>query len=284
VPSKEKLSCISRSHFELSWDASTGELRLRRLSGNQLFVGDKVLAAGESVPVTDGVHLAFGGSSDSDPRFLMLRLRMRSQAEVAAEGSHPAVALTLAASAAAAAATAGPGMAMGRQRSGPNSTPQYAMPQTTPASVAGVLECVRVLGTEVKGIPPEARVIALPLDDPIEVGRSHQLGFFESLLQAEPQWLSFISRTHCRVQLLHGSPGAAAGVAAASAPAGSKYWLWVENLSSNPVFVRGRPLAKGKGDSVLDGDTLAFVAVGTTGEETTFLELRLRRARYNSGG
>mmetsp|Transcript_50533 Transcript_50533/g.149020 ORF Transcript_50533/g.149020 Transcript_50533/m.149020 type:complete len:114 (-) Transcript_50533:3-344(-) len=108
------------------------------------------------------------------------------------------------------------------------------------------------------------------MDETLEVGRQHQHSFFDKLLQADPYWLTFISRSHCRVTLTT--------VQAAGAPA-PQLRLKVENLSTNPIFVCGRPLTKGNADALGEGGTLAWIAKGKDDKETTFIELRLRRAR-----
>merc|ERR1712032_1167821 len=96
------------------------------------------------------------------------------------------------------------------------------------------------IGMDAGKVPLEDRTIELPLEEAIEIGRSQQVGFFEQLLQREPSWLSFVSRSHCRVTLRR-VPLA----------------LRVENLSANVVFVGDRRLCKDTSD-VIDEDGLEF--------------------------
>lgn len=255
VPSKELLTCISRSHFELLLDAPGAPL-LRKLSGNPLLMDDRPLGLNEAVPLRDRAAISFGGTpgagSGGDRRFLVLTVQLRSAQQVRAEGPHPA--------------------ALAARAQAPARMPSSA--------VAAVLECIKTIGTDVRTLSSEARAIALPLDAPVQVGRQHQVGFFDRLLQAEPSWLTFISRTHCVVQLSHGAPPTVGAAPSSPAPStGLQHWLKVENLSSNPVFLQGRPLVKGRADIISEGSVLTFVAKGADDKETVFLEFMLRRAR-----
>merc|ERR1712187_97878 len=69
-------------------------------------------------------------------------------------------------------------------------------------SVAAVLECVKSAGCDPMKLASDERVIAIPLEEPVDVGRHHQPpNFFEQLLRGDNRWLTFISRTHCRLLL-----------------------------------------------------------------------------------
>ncbi|CAE8598247.1 unnamed protein product, partial [Polarella glacialis] len=253
----ELLACISRSHFELVLESPTGPLLLRKLSANPLLLDDHVLAQGAVVAVGEGSQLVFGG--DVDPRFLVLMLRCRSKAQVSSEGQHPAVV-----AAAGLPSALSPQSPLSQNAQSATVKPATHMVQLT--AVAAVLECVVAQGADLGSFSSEARAIALPMDEPIEVGRQHQLGFFDRLLQADQSfWLSFISRTHLRVTLSQSQ----------SQPLSLK----VENLSANPIMVGGRPLGKGQSDSISEGGKLVFVAKGRDEKETAFLEFLLRRAR-----
>merc|ERR1712196_677432 len=120
---------------------------------------------------------------DSD-RFLVLRATLRSQGAVKRDGQHPAVALSL-------------------RRTHVGSAGGSPMATLRPGvSIYAVLECVRSAGGEPKKLSSEDRVIPIPLDDDVDIGRHHQpANFFENLLQSESRWLTFISRSHCRVRL-----------------------------------------------------------------------------------
>jgi hypothetical protein len=95
-------------------------------------------------------------------------------------------------------------------------------------------------------------------------------GFFERLLAGDTQWLGFISRAHCRLQLVPVPPG--------SSPANrpSPPALKVENLSANTIYVCGRAVNKGQSDVMPTGGTLEFAAKhGGSGEWTGFLTFTL---------
>jgi len=225
---------------------------------NPLVVDNRAVGAEETVKVGEGACISFSGIADTDPRFLVLRVGLRARGTVEADGQHPAV--QLAAHLARRRDDAYGAVVPGQGLAGMKSPLEVA-------AATAVLECVHAQGAEPQKLPPEARAIAICPDEALEVGRQHQLGFFEHLLKAEPHWLSYISRTHCRVSLCRGAPG-------------QETSLKVENLSANVVLVCGRQLAKGQSDTIAEGGTLGFVAKpsGEVGE-TQFLCLTLRRAR-----
>mmetsp|Transcript_70089 Transcript_70089/g.188773 ORF Transcript_70089/g.188773 Transcript_70089/m.188773 type:complete len:284 (+) Transcript_70089:1-852(+) len=251
ILNKEHMSSVSRTHFEVQLpEGPEGPACLKKLSGNPLLVDDRPVAQNEAVPLQDGARIGFTGTSESDPTFLEFRLYLRSRQQVQAEGPHPSL------------------------RQGEHVQPSLQHAATgvrSGAPIAAVLECVTSVGTDLQMLGAEARAIPLPLDDKVEVGRSQQTGFFEKLLEADPSWLGFISRSHCRVQLLRSVPS--------PQQAGGQLMLKVENLSTNPVFICGRPLQKGWADTLPEGGVLSLRAKGRDDKETTFIELRLRRAR-----
>lgn len=251
VPNKAKLAGISRSHFEMTWEPPASNATLRKLSGNTLLLDDRPVNANEAIIVSDGMRLAFSGMSESDPRFLVLRVTLKSRGAVSAEGAHPSIAAR-------------------RRMSAPSYTPVLEGQQPSPqGSVAGVLHCVHAKGTDLSSMSRELTVIPLAVDEFIDIGRQHQLGFFERLLKSEPQWLGYISRSHCRLRLSTDapSPGSPADV------------LRIENMSQNVVLVGGRVVSKGQDGTIGEGGTLAFVAAKAGSEETKFLEFVLRRTR-----
>jgi len=242
-------------------------MKLQKHSGNPLLHDKQQVSQGETVSVADNSHLGFADNAKPDKCFLVLALKFRSHDAVKSQGPHPAIQV-----------------AMQREASGKSfhhASQPVNMPST--GTAAAVLECVTAKGTDVQKMVPDARVIALSLEESIDIGRQHQVGFFEHLLQAEPRWLTFISRAHCRVQLTDSIPatGRSSGQGAGfqQPPGGNQRWLKVENLSTNPINIGGRLLRKGKEDVICEGGSLIFVAAGGDGKEQAFLELRLRRAR-----
>lgn len=248
VINKERLTSISRAHFEISWEAPSPAPQLRQLARNKLLVDSRLLNGSEGGPTTipDGTLLSFCGNNESDARFLGLRVTLRDRSTVESFGPHPAVRAT--------------------QQQSSNTLPVTSQMQRQPmTAIAGVLECVRASGTNfLDAMPPDVKAIPLEFDKATEIGRSHQARVFEELLKSDPARLSFISRTHCRVRMYRGPAQA--------------HLLEVENLSANVLFVSDQPLAKGDRTSIAEGGTIAFAAA-VTGDDTKFLEFMLRRAK-----
>eukprot|EP00440_Ansanella_granifera_P034669 gb/GFBE01037610.1/.p1 GENE.gb/GFBE01037610.1/~~gb/GFBE01037610.1/.p1 ORF type:complete len:665 (+),score=133.12 gb/GFBE01037610.1/:1-1995(+) len=242
---KDALARISRTHFELFLESPAGGLMLRKVSTNPLFLNDKPLAGGAAAPLGDMARISFEnpaaptatttaptGVATDEPYSLMLCVRCRSGDQVSREGSHPSVrdGSTVAGSC--------PGAVVSAPFSGP-----------------GVLECVKTIGVDLQSLSVEDRVLALPMNQTLEVGRQHQPSFFEKLLKADASWLAFISRSHLRVSLQRETS-----------------MLQVENLSSNPVMLQGRLLMKGQTDQLSEGCRLIFVA-----KDASFLEFVFKR-------
>jgi len=263
VPMRERLACISRTHFELTWEPSGGgSPMLRKLSGNSLVLDNRAISPEEIVPVWDGVCLSFSGIGDNDPNFLLLRVVLRLHDDDSMADASNLAALSL---------------AQGQQGVSEVSVPgPFGATQKRQAgSEVAVLECVHAEGTKLSRLAPEMRTILLPQEETLELGRQQQLGFFDELLKAAPQWLTYISRTHCRVTVFR------AGMQPMQPGAG--FVLQVENLSANVVLICGRQLAKGQSDAIAEGGTLAFVAkLRDSHEETQFLRFELRRIRSRS--
>jgi len=119
------------------------------------------------------------------------------------------------------------------------------------------------MGLDLYSLPEADRIVELPLDSPLEFGKLKQPGFFERLLQAEPKWLSFISRTHCRITL-------------SSKQSNS---LTVENLSANVISVGEQKLPKNEKITIQEGGCLAFLAAPQPPEEISFLVFAFRQVR-----
>lgn len=130
------------------------------------------------------------------------------------------------------------------------------------AGTVAVLECTTAIGMDVSALPMAERVIELPLLSMVEIGKQKQPGFFTRLLEAEPTWLSFISRTHCRLQL--------------SCPTLPALSLAIENLSVNVVLVSDKKVSKGNTECIQGGGKFAFIAAPDGPEEIKFLEFVLR--------
>jgi len=243
VSTTELLACISREHFELSWEPEVASLVLRKLSRNMLLINASPAGEGDAVMLRDGDTLGFTGLSDSEMNFLVVRVTLRTRGSVDADGAHPAVLIT-------------------KQQQGVLAK-QLTPALTSQMGAAAVLVCTYASRADVKKLPQEAKTIAVPIGETLQIGRQHQLGVFEQLLRADPQALAFISRTHCQVQLRRAS----------------KCSLAVFNLSANVVHVAGKPVPKGSNAILDEGGSLTFVAAidGTT--QMRLVEFMLRRMR-----
>lgn len=123
------------------------------------------------------------------------------------------------------------------------------------------LRCVHAEGLapeELANIPTELRSLSVAGGQPLLVGRQHQPQSFEALLARSPGCLSFISRTHLQVEALAGSTGG----------------MSVTNLSSNPVYVEGEPLAKNDRRSLAREQLLSFARL-EGGSHVLFLSLQV---------
>merc|ERR1711924_29599 len=155
----------------------------------------------------------------------------------------------------------------------------------------GVLGCVHSVAADLSALQQHLKVIPLPLETPLDLGRHCQFELFCHVLQSDQQLLSLLSRRHCRVQLSNREPPAPGSVAgatkaaedlAALTPRGKATWLLVENLSANAISVDGHLLSRGSSRVMADGASLGFMRpMESTGKSETFLQFRLRRARVS---
>jgi len=242
VLDKERLASISRSHFELSLEPPASFLVLRKLSGNPLLLNDCPLVSGEVVVFPEHGRISFSGTSPTDPVFLTLQLSLGNDGQAnRCVASMP-----------------------------PEGAFRHAPTEMRPAAPRVVLECTKCINLDPTTLPRELRTIVLWLQQPLDIGRQHQPHLFDTLLQQDSFWLSFISRSHCRVLLCE-----EAAVVAGCVPQLS---LRVKNLSHNPVFISGRPLAKRHSDVLALGDVIYFVAKGKDQKDTVFLQFALHQA------
>mmetsp|Transcript_32008 Transcript_32008/g.39302 ORF Transcript_32008/g.39302 Transcript_32008/m.39302 type:complete len:598 (-) Transcript_32008:25-1818(-) len=143
-----------------------------------------------------------------------------------------------------------------RFQEAPGRTPRTPREPRGATAATAVLECVKSICTDVKGLPKEAKRIALDTGHVVSVGRKHQELIFDKLLKAN--WLYNISRTHLKV-CFHAT----------------ELFLQVQNLSTNPVMVNGRQLKQSQTGKILPGGCIAFLARTDGKEQTTFLEFNL---------
>lgn len=241
VPQKDRLMAISRVHFELTWNVTSAgaSVCLKKVSANPLLVNNQRLAPNATSLLQDGTHISFSTVND-DLLFLELRVSLRNS---------------------------------GTQT--PRSPPAQAVANAPALRASGgwqqgtvaLLECTKAMGIDVSSLPLAQRVIELSLDGAVDIGKSKQPEFFTRLLEAEPKWLSFISRAHCRAQLSY-----------KPFPSRAVLDLAIENLSVNVVLVADRKVAKGQSECINEGGTFSFVAApdGDGPTEIKFLEFVLR--------
>jgi len=124
------------------------------------------------------------------------------------------------------------------------------------------LVCVEALGCDIYSLEPARRCIPLWEDIVNPIGRQHQIGFFEALLEASG-FINHVARNHLELK----------------PPRQHQDGLEVVAVSSNPVLLGGRPLAGGSGAIVEPGDRLNFVAAKADGSEgcVVYLQLCLRK-------
>lgn len=246
VLTREHLLSISREHVRLSLSRTDGKLWLTRLSPNLVSVGELAVDMEATVPVLPGAKIAFASPFESQPPFLVMDVAFRTRNAVAAEGAHPAAGITHNLSA---------------------GVPP--LPTESTSRPAAVLVCTHAAGCRLDALPSCSKELSLCLDVPLEIGRSQQPGFFELLLQADGQWLTYISRTHCRLLLARQQESA-------------EVQLVVENLSSNAIVVGEEGTLKKDRCRALDvGGELGFVAAANGGE-TVFLRFSLRLVAADS--
>lgn len=235
VPERDRLGSVSRRHFELSFDPQEGAdpPTLRRCSESPLAVDWKQLGREGAAAVRSGSSIGFA-TWPGQASFLVLRVRFRSSEEVRRGGAHPCV------------AAAAP--------------PRHIAERVE----APLLECTHAQGQgeALPSMPRGSRCLPLPPEgQSLVLGRQEQLGFFEHLLRAEPGWLAFLSRYHCRLGL--------------SQDGG----LTVENCSHNAVLAAGQALARGQTARLRDGESLAFLARGpgdAPSEQVEFVRFMFR--------
>lgn len=160
MPKEVRLSCISRSCFELIWEDPA--IMLRRVSQNSILLDGNVAPPQICVPVGQGSELGICGHDSAQP-LLVFRLLLRGAETVAAEGAMPLPTKPDVFP------NAGPALELSR----PRPQRQY------------VLTVSQTFGTELAAVPLETRTFPLQEDASTFIGLQHQPGFFERFISAE---------------------------------------------------------------------------------------------------
>jgi len=122
------------------------------------------------------------------------------------------------------------------------------------------LVCTMALGTSLKGRPMHSSAIELTSGGSMPIGRQHQVGFFEDLLEeAGQRYIQCISRTHLEVWPSPGAPNV----------------FHIKNHSRNPVVLNEQNLLQEDVGIVRIGDRLGFIAAGQDGPHSTVVYLTL---------
>jgi len=246
VPDHTNLMGISRDHFHLSCETG-GQILLTKLSGNPLFLNEVPIEQGRALPLPDGARLSFQCLADGT-FFLTFAVRLVNsfvkQVPRLSESWSP----------------------FQKSLDMPDFTPprstvlELSLKAVAPAVV--VLECSFAIGIDATQLQDEARCLRLDLRHRALIGRQHQPGFFENLLQGAPHFAGFISRAHVEV--------IAAGVSSPSCSvrpdAPSQCPVEVSNLSLNTIFIEGRPVTKSQWCTLSEGNMLTFAVASTVVE------------------
>jgi len=122
-----------------------------------------------------------------------------------------------------------------------------------------VLKCVFAHDLDVMVCPLSMRSVGLTPDAPLVVGRGHQIGFFEGLLSSRQPFLTYISRSHFKIE-----------------PKEKKAGIFlVTCLGSNPFTIGKEKLVKGGKAYVRVPVNFEFSVFEKPGADTVFLQLSL---------
>jgi len=223
LPDPQLLQCVSRTAFEVVWtqgatSAATAAPRLVLRGANDVSVDGQVPSrSAEGIPLAAGAEIGFPYTAVEGDLVFFLRLRFRH-----AEGD------------------GGSAVAVGE------TAPLPRLPAERLASgpASWTLRCVHAEGfskEELARLGPELCDLCCSEADPapLAVGRQHQQRRFDALLGRSLGCMSFISRTHMRIEAHR------AGVQ-------------ITNLSQNPVYIDRGPLSKGESRSIAGGQVVSF--------------------------
>ena len=159
VPDDALRSCVSRSHFTISWDGE--RFFLKRLSVNAMFLDDVMIPQQQEVLLNKGGLVGLCSEANGRSSFLLLRFG----------GKDPSLGDV------------------------PNEIHETTWCNWTEdlSSCPFYLLCTMSASREISHLPAERRAVALTQS--IMLGRQHQPGLFEGLL-GDTVNLTFISRSH----------------------------------------------------------------------------------------
>mmetsp|Transcript_102603 Transcript_102603/g.296660 ORF Transcript_102603/g.296660 Transcript_102603/m.296660 type:complete len:725 (+) Transcript_102603:71-2245(+) len=239
LPDPQLLQCVSRTAFNLVWLAgsSPGTATAPRLvprGANDIAVNGQVPArTPEGTTLAPGVEIGFPYKATEGGLVFFLRLRLL---QVDSDASSAAASL----------------VAVGDTAPLPRFASDRSLPQAPRAAgpASWTLRCVHAEGAtqeELVALGPEFCDLLVSEADPVPlaVGRQHQQRRFDALLAKSLPCMSFISRTHMRVEAQRNA-------------------VQVTNLSQNPVYIDREPLAKGEVRQLSRGQVLSFARLEGT--------------------
>lgn len=243
VPDETTRTLISRSHVVLSLEGQA--LRLRKLSPNAVKLNGWGIGTDE-VPITSGTQIEFCGRDNATP-ILGFSILLRDAASARRNPAPVPTKLDLPA----------PPMESQGPDGRPPGVPQSWWFSGDPGPLS--LLCVSAIGTDVSKIPLEARTVPLNIKQKLVLGRMHQSGFFEHLLQGDmaQRYLCCVSRAHLEIT-----------------PTGGDFE--VVNLSANPIAIAGPKLGKGETALLRPGSCIDFIGTHSDGSGQTVVYLKLK--------
>eukprot|EP00931_Biecheleriopsis_adriatica_P030789 TRINITY_DN18106_c0_g2_i1.p1 TRINITY_DN18106_c0_g2~~TRINITY_DN18106_c0_g2_i1.p1 ORF type:complete len:708 (-),score=174.86 TRINITY_DN18106_c0_g2_i1:55-2007(-) len=265
MPDGELRNCISRNHFDISWDGQS--VIFRRLSVNSMFVDEVFAPQNVNMHVRSGAHLALCSDSDDAGGTLpgncmgvmggarglkgsrreknacanpLAKILPSKEDEGDEEGRMPFMVFMVSVKKINGRPTplASPPPA---PLQGAACPPAMASPSGGPVSPYLVV-CTMSLGRDVSSLPLSRR--AVPLGESLTLGRQHQGEFFEAVMGHNHPFWTAVSRSHLEISAAPGQRGA----------------FLIRNLSVNHVLVGERQLQRGEQGSTTLKGSIDFLA------------------------
>lgn len=170
VPDDALRSCVSRSHFTISWDGE--RFFLRRLSVNAMFLDDVMIPQQQEVLLNKGGHIGLCSEANGRSSFLLLRFALGIQKDPYDSSL---------------------GEVEPKQIENTYES-SWCTWATDLSSCPFYLLCTMSASRDISHLPAERRGVALTRS--VMLGRQHQPGLFEGILGPDSVNLTFISRSH----------------------------------------------------------------------------------------
>ena len=161
VPDEDLRSCVSRSHFTISWNGES--FSLKRLSVNAMFVDDVMIPQQQEVPLNQGGHIGLCSEANGRSAFLLFRFFSNGNPDP-----------------------------LGEELPSKQSENMWSADLS---DCPFYLLCTMSASRDVSHLPAGQRAVALTHGS-VMLGRQHQPGLFEGILGPDSVNLTFISRSH----------------------------------------------------------------------------------------